>query len=254
MDGLARIWDIREGALKRYGAHIGKRAEYTLSLTDSEKRSLGDDGDNQRMDREGQDDQLLLPPLPQREESIVGRVPPLDPAANVALPPAPGAPDPNDDIGDVNAELRDLENDVEAGAFVANATLDEGVRIVAKLQHGEPLHQDGIGTRSRLKAVKVICVARCPVGGHFATGSDDGICRVWEDQDDERVAVVDSRGKDQLIRNVRRNPSPSISRDAGKNFEILRLYLLKERISSPFYSSIHVSVVSVFGGAYEFDY
>jgi len=35
--------------------------------------------------------------------------------------------------------------------------------------------------------VKVICIARCPIGGHFATGSDDGVGRVWSDPEDDVV-------------------------------------------------------------------
>ena len=51
----------------------------------------------------------------------------------------------------------------------------------------------GPGTRSRRSAVNVICVARCPLGGYFSTGSDDAICRVWQDSDDRCVSLVDKR-------------------------------------------------------------
>ena len=36
-----------------------------------------------------------------------------------------------------------------------------------------------------------MCLARCPLGGHFATGSDDGLGRVWADDDDERINTLD---------------------------------------------------------------
>jgi hypothetical protein len=80
------------------------------------------------------------------------------------------------------------------GAFVASDTVDEGVRLLSKLQHGELIEQNehqGAGTRSRRKKVKVICITRCPVGGHFATGSDDGVGRIWADDDDLELALID---------------------------------------------------------------
>jgi len=97
------------------------------------------------------------------------------------------------------------------GAFQANDTLDEGVFLVAKLQHGEQVPQDAIGTRARRKTVKVICVSACPSGGHFATGSDDGLCRVWEDEEDERLVMVDQRGKHGRNKTLNRRRSESLS-------------------------------------------
>ena len=51
----------------------------------------------------------------------------------------------------------------------------------------------GPGTRSRRAAVKVHSLALCPLGGHFATGATDGICRIWEKIEDGDVELVDSR-------------------------------------------------------------
>ncbi|KAL7577495.1 hypothetical protein ACA910_004776 [Epithemia clementina (nom. ined.)] len=49
----------------------------------------------------------------------------------------------------------------------------------------------GPGTRSRRAAMKVLCVIVCPTGGHFTTGADDGICRVYFTDDDEAIGLAD---------------------------------------------------------------
>ncbi len=191
MDGLARIWDVRDAALKRYAVHIGQRLEYTLPLTDSEKLELSDKSEAEHTPCEESfvNVQPLLPPLPLRDGEHIALA--ADPAVNVALPP--------NNVDEAAAEPPVGNND-NPGAFVANDILDEGVRLVSRLQHGEMAHESGPGTRSRRKLVKVICVARCPLGGTFATGSDDGLCRVWEDEDDERLALIDNRGSKHLLR------------------------------------------------------
>jgi WD40 repeat protein len=86
-------------------------------------------------------------------------------------------------------------NDIQPGQFVFNDYLDHGVRLVSKLQHGAPLDANipGIATRASRKAVRVLCIARCPRGGHFATGADDGLCRVWSEEDGEVIAKMDSQ-------------------------------------------------------------
>jgi hypothetical protein len=189
----------------------------------------------------------LLPPLPARERAGVpaaANVPPVDPAANIALPlpaanvalPLPAAPinaanpavaaaAPPDAVAAAAAAAlnggANNNNNIVAGMFVANDALDEGVRIVAKLQHGEVIQENnGPGTRARRKKVNVICIARCPLGGHFATGSDDGLCRVWEDADDRRVAMVDHRGEGAT---EHAGPSRSATGNVGtywKNFTV----------------------------------
>jgi WD40 repeat protein len=84
-------------------------------------------------------------------------------------------------------------NDSAPGQFVANDAIDEGVKLLSKLQHGPAESEtNGAGTRARRRTVKVICVARSPLGQQFATGSDDGVCRIWEDQGDKNVEKVDS--------------------------------------------------------------
>lgn len=212
MDGLARVWDIREAALKRYASHIGTRSDYTLQLTQSEKQLLEVDL-NAKLQNSmgGPQHQAMLPPIPQRDDQAGIHAPPEDPAANVALPQAPVQP--NADAGNEG----NINREINTGAFVANDVLDEGVQIIGKLQHGERAQESsGPGTRSRHRKVKVICVARCPRGGHFATGSDDGHCRVWQDNDDIRVALIDARStnnKNAFIGQLKRVPS---NENAGK--------------------------------------
>ena len=205
MDGLSRIWDVREAALKRYAGQIGCRLDYKLSLTNAETRAASED--TRQVAQIGIQDPAVLLPLPSRsinesnqpvDSQIPTNVPVFDPAASVALPPGPGIVPFNPAQNPLPANAAQEEEIVEEGepgAFVANDNLDEGVRIIAKHQHGEraDTHAVGPGTRSRRKDVQVICVARCPLGGHFATGSDDGQCRVWLDEDDVRLSTIDAR-------------------------------------------------------------
>jgi WD40 repeat protein len=217
-DGFARVWDIREACLKRYGALIGKRQEYRLRLTASEKKAESEDRSDRR---ERTQSETLLPPLPAREGSVApsagalssvsyaansqqsnnspsapspGRV--IVPPLPVGVPPLPGAdanlPEQNAGGGPVP---NGGENDnIAPGQFIANDLMDEGVKLLSKHKHGTTGEDlAGPGTRSRRAAVNVICVSRCPLGGHFTTGSDDGICRVWEDGEDDGVAIVDRR-------------------------------------------------------------
>ena len=44
--------------------------------------------------------------------------------------------------------------------------------------------------------MKVICITRCPIGGHFATGSDDGIGRVWLDTEDQDLNSIDKLSRE----------------------------------------------------------
>ena len=164
---------------------IGRRCDYTLP--DQKELAEGNDDDNIELESE------TLPPVPMphpnpgdapQEENAIPELPPPaedgDPVMNIANVP--------------NAD----NNQGNPGDFVANDAVDEGVSILAKMQHGEAIResQQGVGTRARRKAVKVMCIARCPIGGHFATGSDDGIGRVWADSDDIRVENCDRKMSD----------------------------------------------------------
>jgi WD40 repeat protein len=211
-DGFARMWDIREACLKRYGAQVGKRAEYQLKLSDDEKEGLKNKSDshNSSNDHSG----TPLPVLPVREapppspagaaatsattaieanqiESAVGGV--VVPPLPDAVPPLPVALAPN------NVPNANPQNEIAPpGQFVANDAIDEGVKLLSKYKHGSTGEDViGPGTRSRRAAVNVICVARCPLGMYFATGSDDGMCRVFEDDEDHGVATVDARANEE---------------------------------------------------------
>lgn len=199
-DGFARMWDIREATLKRYGAIIGKRAEYRLHLTEKEKKADKEQVESQHPAHAASGPVNILPPLPVRGNEAAA--PP--PAAAVAVaaeniePPAlvvPPLPDAVPPLpGPESAQANAANENIAPGQFVANDIIDEGVKLVAKYQHGATgPNMAGPGTRARRGAVNVICVARCPYGGHFTTGSDDGICRVWEDSDENGVAIIDQR-------------------------------------------------------------
>jgi hypothetical protein len=200
--------------LKRYGTAVRNRPEYRLQLTEEERLAEKVETDCQQTTQRGAP-QNILPPLPERRGSATissaaaasGHmdlsqiadmpVPPiLVPPMPVEVPPIPvaraGDGEPNGDAADVNGGA---DNDIVLGQFAANDNIDEGVKLLTKYQHGAPGGgaMAGPGTRSRRSAVNVICVARCPLGGHFTTGSDDGICRVWLDSDDCCVSLVDKR-------------------------------------------------------------
>lgn len=196
-DGLARMWDIREAAINRYGAHVSKRADYKLPLSNT-GRSTSDGSES--VSRSGASSAALasgaelLPPLPVRNGGSVG-----------------GNADNGDAVdenavgagGNAAAGAAGVGN-VQPGQFVRNDMLDEGVRLVTKLQHGAPPDESGAATRSRRKAVKVICIARCPRGGHFATGAEDGICRVWSEEDGDAIAKQDAKHTSDLFQSGQR--------------------------------------------------
>lgn len=162
-DGLARVWDIRQACLNRYKGFVGQRIEYIKKFPAEknpriEKNLTAEKEDRNSRSISGETDEEI----PIQVNEI-----PLPP-----LPMAPGA----DANGLLNIQQVDQQIDL-SGNFVANNRIDEGVKLVSKLRHGSlpEAGEAGLpGTRSRLSSVKVICVARCPKGGHFATGSDDG--------------------------------------------------------------------------------
>lgn len=208
-DGLARIWDIREAALKRC-ISIRERNDYCLPVLKSEDEG---DKDHSNDNTENDSEDVILPPLPpsvarnnevnEDMDQVEDRVEvqadqaeaqaqegPRNNGGGIAVPPLP----PGAEIG-IGAERQPNGNQngaPVAGAFVANSEIDEGVKLLSRLLHGDPDEQFlGAGTRQRRKKVKVICLARCPIGGHFATGSDDGIGRIWLDHDDSTIDKQD---------------------------------------------------------------
>lgn len=233
-DGLARTWDIREACLKRYGRWVGKRPEYRLDSIKT-KPAGQESGPAQEPADQGvsdpvpnastggttpQDDAVVqalpdvsvpvpAPPLP--PPAVPVPAPPLPPSIPVPAPPLPPPADANDAVQ--NPSAANVHPIQPAGLFVANDKIDEGVKLLSKLQHGAAVNeQHGPGTRARRSTVKVICVARCPHGGHFATGSDDGICRIWLDDDDPAVKAVD----DQISQTLRDITPESANRREGK--------------------------------------
>ena len=99
----------------------------------------------------------------------------------------------------INNNIPGIEVGRNFGDFVANNSIDAGVTLLAQLHHGANVEDNGTpGPVTRTghgKPVKVMCIARCPVGGHFATGSDDGLGRVWADDDDWQVGALDELGE-----------------------------------------------------------
>ena len=213
-DGFARMWDIREACIKRYGTHVGKRPEYRLDLTEEEKK---EEEEHQGTEQSAVNNQpaALLPPLPVRGDLPSGAAPaaaaglesaqqnqnenaaaPAGSDSGIVVPPLPAAVPP---LPGHEAPNANPQNEISPpGQFVANDEIDEGVKLLSKYRHGSTgLDVVGPGTRARRTAVNVICVARCPLGLYFATGSDDGICRVFQDEEEAGVAIVDRRGQEQ---------------------------------------------------------
>jgi hypothetical protein len=178
--------------LKRYGNMIGKRPEYHLQLNGKDL-SLSDDSESIRTtwSEPHADEAVPVPPLPVRENA--GSIDAV-PAVHEPPIPLPPLPPPAAEVANLAANGNAENADEAAGRFIANDVIDEGVKLVSKLQHGATLDErlGGPGTRTRRSAVKVICIARCPYGGHFATGSDDGICRLWQEEDNAVVESVDA--------------------------------------------------------------
>lgn len=198
---------------------LGKRPEYTLPLSEEERAS---NAERRTVQEQGDDtnDAVNLPPLPERQaepENNSGMPAPL-PAEEAPAPmphqgPLPPLPPPAPADGDAsvaaggeraeepaqgangNENGNINQNIVQPGYFVQNDIMDEGVRLVGKFQHGTITDEQiaGPGTRSGRGKVKVLLFARCPLGGHFATGASDGNCRIWEDLDDPDVETVDAR-------------------------------------------------------------
>mmetsp|Transcript_12611 Transcript_12611/g.34970 ORF Transcript_12611/g.34970 Transcript_12611/m.34970 type:complete len:2290 (+) Transcript_12611:70-6939(+) len=178
-DGYARVWDIKDAAIKRYKRVIGNRGDYSKK---SQQSDPGNEDDHDEVNSPVSED-------PEEAESrsdgnassapLPLPLPPLPLGAN--LPRAPILPpQPN--------------NETEPGRFVAGNSIDRGVCVLDKLLHGAS-HDEGMlgpGTRGRRSSVKVLCVAFCPLGGHFTTGADDGMGRIFSTHDDREVELADS--------------------------------------------------------------
>jgi WD40 repeat protein len=120
------------------------------------------------------------------------------------------------------------------GDFVSNSAIDHGVVLVTKMFHGDvPTAMvdstRSVHTRSRVKAVSVVCLSRCPLGGHFATGCDDGLVRIWLDSPDSRIEELDSH---ILERPLRHFPCRSSSNQpqTGTFFKLIQTNILQIRV------------------------
>jgi len=211
-DGIARVWDIRNAALKRCSSVI-RRVDYTLPKIKKASSTSEHVRSETAMDTAAYE--VALPPLPQRNGDDFANnatIPPLPPPAaggsSTIASIAQGDLGQSSENNNEAAEALQIQNErpnngnaevAAPGEFVANNSIDEGVRLISLLQHGELQSDDqfqGAGTRSRRKKVKVICITRCPIGGHFATGSDDGIGRVWFDTEDQDLNCIDKLSRE----------------------------------------------------------
>ena len=168
-DGLARMWDVRKAALQRYGDHYSSSAQ----IVDAAHR------DN----------------ITDVHHSTQESVQAMQPTVSVLLSQEVRREAAEEVSGIMNNNIPGIEFGRNFGDFVANDLIDAGVTLMAKLHHGGNIEDKGLpGPVTRTghgKQVKVMCLTRSPVGGHFATGSDDGIGRVWADDDDWQMGTLD---------------------------------------------------------------
>ncbi|KAL7551928.1 hypothetical protein ACHAWF_015148 [Thalassiosira exigua] len=157
-DGLARMWDVRKAAMNKYSDLRQRWSQYSLPKPD-------DAANHPETDRQEHDESISM---------------------------AVNPPNAADDSGARN-NLAGIGLD-GYGDFVFNNRIDKGVSVIAQFQHGSPQEDhalQGRVTRTTGKPIRVMCIARCPVGGHFATGTDDGLGHVWADDDDWIVEFRD---------------------------------------------------------------
>ncbi|KAL9187228.1 hypothetical protein ACHAXT_001331 [Thalassiosira profunda] len=209
-DGMARVWDVRGAAVRECGAGVTGWAK----CGEGGRGAGAEEGGDEAAEGEGRDEGA-----PEIARDAVGLGDPAGaglggaPAVNgaggneignngaggseggnnhpfavaVGHAPAPNNPFAPDELAIDPAPPA-------PGAFVANSHRDEGVTLLAQCQHGDP-PTDGLqgqrSTRAARKTVKVLCLARCPLGGHFATGTDDGVGHIWADDDDEEAGRAD---------------------------------------------------------------
>jgi len=182
------MWDIKKAAIKKCGQYY------------SWLKQEGDDMVDEEDDLEAEECSQPLnmnplppppPPPPPPLQQQGPQVAPLgEPVIAVAEDEGAAAPGLDAQQGIINAGI--IAFGQHYGEFQANNRIDKGVELVAQLQHGAVLREDDRLTRTSGKPVKVMCIARCPLGGHFATGSDDGHGRVWADDDDWQVENLDN--------------------------------------------------------------
>ena len=157
-DGYARMWDVRGAAKKRYGS----------TQSDIEQNHS-------------------IAHCPQNLQQTLDQLP-VQPESNGVLGAALGI--------SASANIVGLDLQRTFGEFVFNDHIDDGVTLMASLQHSSVTTETEASLRSTRagtsKEVRVMCIAQCPIGGHFATGSDDGVGRVWIDDEDWLTETQDS--------------------------------------------------------------
>ena len=208
------MWDIRKAALKKCGDYYSwlNQAEGEEPQQEDESLEVEDCAPALQMNP--------IQPLPAQEG--------IAPAAAAAIDP-----------GVINGNIALVQFGETFSEFTSNNRIDKGVSLVAQLQHGPVLAPEESGLQGRVtrttgKPVKVMCISRCPVGGHFATGSDDGIARVWSDDDDWQVERLDRKLsefdlKDGMVPSARHS-SLKLNSDNGKSFpSVQRFFLLSQR-------------------------
>jgi len=202
-DGLARMWDVSDAALKQYGKYIDKQLYHCSPEQEDRSADKGTQMEIvQRSSTQASLPNSLHPPPPppppplqqqqQQHAEADNSITMNNQAINIqAMNNQAGM-----GIGGNGAIAMNINagngNGSNIGAFVANNNMDAGVKLIAQMQHGPLFVEEGNGlqgrvTRTAQKAAKVMCLAFCPVGGHFATGSDDGVGHVWADDDDWHV-------------------------------------------------------------------
>ena len=201
------MWDIRKAALKKCG-------DYYSWLNQAE-------GEESQQEDDSFESEDCAPAL---------QMNPIQPLLAQEEPAAAAEGGP----GVVNGNIGLVQFGETFSEFTSNNRLDKGVSLVAQLQHGPVLAPEESGLQGRVtrttgKPVKVMCISRCPVGGHFATGSDDGIARVWSDDDDWQVEKLDCKLsefdlKDGMVPSTRQS-SMKLKSDNGKSFPNFTLIL-----------------------------
>lgn len=203
-DGFARVWDVREASLKRYVGIVGNRKEYANNKSNNNAynnsryalhSNINDTNATTTIRRE-LTEELFSASSTHQEELVDTAAPPLPPIPlrqinhdddihAPILPPIPIAqqqPPPQPPIAAGDFEPAVALNGNE------ESILDEGVKLLTKLNHGASPEDEGgvpvVETRSQRRKLKVVCLSRNPIGGQFATGSEDGVGRIWSDVDD----------------------------------------------------------------------
>ncbi len=166
------MWDVRKAVSRQQG-----------------RGDLGavDFRDKQLSDVEALEQQPQQPPAVVQQPLPVAQQPPAPQGENAALQGAFDAAQAAIDAAAAPPEMGPppplivppaLPED-RHGDFVANNRIHPGVTLLAQLQHGKLLQDEDNELQGRVtrtgpgRVVKVMCIARCAVGGHFATGSDE---------------------------------------------------------------------------------